>query len=183
MADLITLDDVRLTGLTPDAGQQENFVKLLISGISTGAENFCQRRFIKGDHVETFDGDRTETLIVNVPPVNSIDSIVEDDLTLDATWYVYYANGIIKRKESGVWAKGIQNIVVTYNGGVEITALPMDLKLALLEWLRFAWKRFDSERIGVQQISYGDQNVTYVMASMPNPVKDVLTKYRRLPIG
>lgn len=182
MPDLITLDDVRLTGLKPDP-DQEKFINFLISGISAGAENFCQRGFIKGDHVETFDGDGTETLIVNVPPVNSIASIVEDTLTIDATWYVYYSNGIIMRKQSGVWHRGLQNIVVTYNGGVEQGNLPFDLKLALLEWLKFAWKRFDADRIGVQQISYGDQNVTFVMDTMPKTVKYVLTKYRRLPIG
>lgn len=182
MSDLLILTDVKKV-LEFDKAS-EPLIKLLIKVVSDGAEKYCNRKLIKATYAEKHDGDNTDDILVKNPPIVSVASITEDDITVSSDWYVFYEEeGCIKRKDSGAWAKGIQNIVVNYDGGYLQTALPNDLKWACLQWLLFLWKQKDNERIGVSSWGFGDQTTTFIIDEMPPSVKNILSRYRQVAFG
>ena len=182
MSDLLILDDVKkVLDFDKDS---ESLIKLLIKAVSDGAEKYCDRKFIQAEYEENHDGDNTADILVKNPPIVEIDSITEDDVEVDPTWYISYDDeGCISRENSGAWAKGKQNIVVIYTGGYVQTALPNDLKWACLQWLLFLWKQKDDERIGVSSWNFGDQATSFIVEEMPPAVKNILDRYRQVSFG
>lgn len=175
---LLTLQDAKRLLPATEKGD-ENLIKLMINALSDMAVNFCGRNFIQAIYTEKHDGDGTIDILVKHIPIISVSSVVEDSITIASSWYVIYTDeGIIRRINSGVWVKDIQNITVSYTAGWEQASLPSDLKYACLELLQFMWKRKDEERIGVSGLSFGDQSITLIIDEMPPHVKTVLQRYK-----
>ena len=183
MPDLLILDDTKLI-LDVTEAQDQKLISLLIKAVSAAVQKYCNRIFIRASYTETHDGDGTVDILVKNPPINSITQITEDDVVVTSSWYVFYDDeGCIKRKDSGVWAKGIQNIVVQYSGGWLQKSLPEDLKWACLQWLNLMWKRKEDSRVGVSSWNFGDQSTTYITEEMTPEIKAVLDRYRIMGIA
>lgn len=183
MSDLLTLNDTKLILDVTDPTEQK-LIKLLISAVSISIEKYCNRIFIQANYEEIQDGDGTLDILVKNPPIGSVTEITEDDIVVSSDWYVIYADeGCIKRKDSGAWAKGIQNIVIKYSGGWSQADLPKDLKWACLQWVHLMWKRKEDQRVGVSSWNFGDQSVSFITEEIPTQIKPVLDRYRILGMG
>lgn len=113
------------------------------------AERYCGRTFDYFDEwVETKDGTGTPDLVLNNVPITAVASVALLDgtgtsVTLSSTSYrVHSSTGTLRFLSSGVfgwespfpthsvpvWPRGVQNVVVTYEGGYTTTVFPADLQ-------------------------------------------------------
>ncbi len=86
--------------------------------------------------------------------------------------YIYYVNG---------FAKGNRNIIVKYTAGYSSTTMPADLKLAILEAVKFVYQQRDEDTEGVRSLRLGDYNVQYE-EMLPARVMTILDAYRRVDV-
>lgn len=125
-------------GTLPSADQAE--IQALIEASSQLIEKFCGRNFAAADYVELHNGSGRDFLIVDNPPIISLDSIKfiyagdDTDEIIQSTDFGYLTgSGEIRwlpfsqnsSKFNGGFFEGYQNIQITYRGGFETIPYPI----------------------------------------------------------
>lgn len=72
----------------------------------------------------------------------------------------------------GVWAPGVQNIVLGFTGGFAVADMPEDVKLFVKYAMAFLWKHIDRKEIGIAQRSVGQGSTTF-MEELPKVYRDI----------
>lgn len=156
----------------------------------SGAEQYCSRMLASGTYTEYFSSDGSRTKIpVLAYPITSITNIwvdsersFGDSTKLDSSDYVADQQGgpFIRLKYTS-FAFGIDNIKVTYAGGIAATtaAVPDDLRLACMMQVAFWFQRRDQLGLTGASVSGGSISVFSPMTYLPQ-VKDILNLYRRM---
>ena len=123
----------------------DDVLSRLIHQQSAAAETYCNRVFAKEtlvDHLRLYGQWAVGNLILSRYPVESITSIVEDDVTLDAALFDFDpATGIVWRLDaSGYPQPFYSNVVATFVAGYELLAeLPHDIERAVILMVKQAW--------------------------------------------
>jgi hypothetical protein len=128
-----------ITGTDQDAE-----VQAAMDAVMLIAERYCNRRFLKAQEIETFNGDVATVLLSRVP-VESITSVVAGESTLDPE------TGYVSDKRTGIvrcccdhrcrcWCGCV--ITIDYVGGFD--PLPADLEMALYGCLGVLWARMQT---------------------------------------
>jgi hypothetical protein len=174
-------------------------------------QQYCGRALLQATYTdEKYDGDGlSRDLIVRGYPIITLTSVYDDPdrafgadaLLIEDTGGLSSAHfiiinkgevdnpGLIKRID-GPWAKGIQNIKVTYVGGYADASIPYDLVQAQIDWLTYIFRNKDM-RIGVSGYRIGQYSVNFaapstvegfsgVLALPPSEVRLVLDNYKEL---
>lgn len=120
----------------------DTLLQTIVTAVSVKMDSYLRRvTTAQTDLVDTFRcNGRTTRVVLNEYPVTDIGSIVEDGATLGASDYAQIGERIIERRSSGKeasWSGGL--VVVTYDAGYAVAAIPQDLNLAAIKqsWFEF----------------------------------------------
>lgn len=139
--DLTVLDTVKLElGVGVEDNSQDDKLAGWIHQASDAIASRCKRVFAEETISEMFrSGYRRDPLILERIPINSITSIVEDDITLlDTEYEIDYRSGMIYRLEGtdGLYRNGwyySTKVTVIYTAGyVLLDDLPYDVEKACI---------------------------------------------------
>jgi hypothetical protein len=133
------------------------------------------------DETITLDGTGTDALLLPERPVTEIGAVVEGDETLVVgDDYVLNGQGVLLRKSTtttAVWAKGRQNVQVTYSHGYSTNTLPRSVRAVALQIAA----RLFQQKPGVTSESLGQRSVRFSTDSGSEVTKNeerILAKYR-----
>jgi hypothetical protein len=181
------LIDVTRMRLNPElAGVDEDRLQSLAKVVSARAERLCQREFSQAVRTETYDGDGSPELWLNVIPVTSIDSvsILDDDGTENSLTVSHIRIDsdigririVSSEAEYYVFPRGFQNIKITYTGG--FASIPEDLQEALVSWAQYLHAR-SRQDTSIESEKLGDYSRTVKDASdLPRDVRSAISFYR-----
>lgn len=177
MADLITIDDVRLYDPASIGPNVEEVVGMLISAMSQFVIDYTGRDFAATSYTERngylASGD---TIIPKHSPLVSVTSLVIDGETVpvstDDDTPGYRIDGdVLKLLGYSVGKKS--KVTLVYTAGVVPTA---SLKLAVVRLVQLALKERGS--IGTQSQSMAGYSVSYLPSIIPATVREVLDQHR-----
>ena len=107
--------------------------------------------------VVTLDGSDTNTLILPAAPVNGIDFIKVNGVTLAATAYKWSKKGWVRRIDGILWPSTPGSIEVTYNHGfATIPGAILGVVLSLAGRIQDGSSGIKQETIGSYSVTYGD---------------------------
>lgn len=172
----------------------------LIKRLSIAVERYCNRRFKAARYTESYSGkggslfsDKNNLIFVKNPPIVAVvtlyDSILRvfDSTSLVATSdYVSNADSGIIELTSSVFARGTNNIQVTYTGGYTDGAFDNDVgdvEQALLKWVAIEFKIVKDKLHGKDSITKGDVTESMRTGAMPDEVKSLLQYHRIMNMG
>ena len=148
---LITVDEFKTLPLGvkgPKAFPESDILERLIETATTAVEDFCERRFLLQEHVETLRGKNSYRLVLGEFPLASITSVAwEDDTTggtgtIDTALLRVDAAGIVEFKRRGGinagayysnidWFDRNRVYTVTYQAGYAAADMPGPIKHAV----------------------------------------------------
>lgn len=194
MADLITLQQYK-TAEGISAPKDDARLNVLIPSVSQLVKTYCGNSF-----VDFFSSNKTETFTLNwgtyivqltESPVNAIVSVQErnsysDSYTTLTTGAYEYAldsatDSILRTLSSGRyknWPQGVDAVKVVYTAGY--SAIPSDLKLAVLDLVTYYLKDEHKQRQSIAGASLQNQGSTSQNnnVSFPDHIKRVLDLYK-----
>ena len=194
MADLITLQQYK-TAEGISAPKDDARLNVLIPSVSQLVKTYCGNSF-----VDFFSSNKTETFTLNwgtsivqltESPVNAIVSVEErqsysDSYTTLTTGAYEYAldsatDSILRTLSSGRyknWPQGVDAVKVVYTAGY--SAIPSDLKLAVLDLITYYLKDEHKQRQSIAGASLQNQGSTSQNnnVSFPDHIKRVLDLYK-----
>lgn len=116
----------------------DTFLTNLISRVEKEVKEYCQRDFEAADYMEYYDGDGTDTLLVDNYPINSVSELYDDpdrefgtDTLIDSSDYIIYSEEGKIVLDGSTFSKGNKNIKIVYNAGY--TTIPADLEQAVIK--------------------------------------------------
>jgi hypothetical protein len=181
MAYLAYTDLETFLNITLASGGQ-SLANAIIAGISAYADRYCNRTWASSSNTEiteTFDGG-TDAFFVKNPPIASVVSVTEDGDELsaeDEDYFVYdtYVKFPVKA------LSGSQNVVIKYK--TTATAIPADLKHALVQWASQIFKSQSDGGKVATRVSTGPVAVDFIAKDgVPQFVQMVLDAYRLIPV-
>jgi uncharacterized phiE125 gp8 family phage protein len=187
---LVTLAEtktfLKITGLTEDT-----VLENLIDEISQTIQSYLGRKLISTGYTEYYDGDGSDTLILNQFPVTALTSLNDDpNRAFGSTTAVNVTTDVILDGAAGVlhvwngkatFFKGHGNIKAVYTAGYSVTTLPYDLQLATKLSIAQLYKiRYGAQRFGVKSETIADRTVSFDYEAFPAEAKQILDHYREL---
>ena len=193
MADLITLQEYK-TAEGISQPKEDARLNVLIPSISQLVKTYCGNSFVdyySTNKTETFNIEwSTHIVQLTESPVNAIVSVQEAlsygaTLTTLTTGAKEYAlnkatDSILRTTASGYknWPTGIETVKVVYTAGY--TAIPADLKLAVLDLVTYYLKDEHKSRQSIAGASIQNQSSSSQRdnVSFPDHIKRVLDLYK-----
>ena len=194
MANLITLQDYKTAeGITQP--KDDARLDVLIPSVSQLVKTYCGNSF-----VDYYSSNKTETIDINwgtyiaqltESPVNAIVSVQERTAyngsytTLTTGAYEYYlhseTDSVYRTTSSGLfqnWPTGVGAVKIVYTAGY--SAIPGDLKLAVLDLITYYLKDEHKQRQSIAGASIQNQGSTSQNnnVSFPDHIKRVLDLYK-----
>lgn len=167
-------------------------LQALITAVSRQCSTYCSRDFRLLERTESYNGVGGSLIILNLGPVIEIASVGNGAIAVQASTG-QTAPGFTNDNQTlyyrgGSFAKGVQNVVVTYTAGFvtpgqspltspprEVT-LPEDLQESVIEAVALRWRRIPNE--DKNSISIADQTTSFVTSALPATVKAVWDAYK-----
>tara|TARA_B110000305_G_C19276901_1_gene557293 strand:- start:390 stop:977 length:588 start_codon:yes stop_codon:yes gene_type:complete len=193
MADLITLQEYKTAeGITQP--KEDARLNVLIPSISQLVKTYCGNSFVdyySTNKTETFNIEwATHTVQLTESPVNTIVSVEEATaygstltaLTIGAQEYALNKSTdcILRTTSAGYknWPLGIETVKVVYTAGY--SAVPADLKLAVIDLMTYYFKNEHKERRTIAGASIQNASTTSQAnnVSFPDHIKRVLDLYK-----
>ena len=194
MANLITLQDYKTAeGITQP--KDDARLDVLIPSVSQLVKTYCGNSF-----VDYYSSNKTETIDINwgtyiaqltESPVNAIVSVQERTAyngsytTLTTGAYEYYlhseTDSVYRTTSSGLfqnWPTGVGAVKIVYTAGY--SAIPGDLKLAVLDLITYYLKDEHKQRQSIAGASLQNQGSTSQSNNVgfPDHIKRVLDLYK-----
>ena len=180
---LCTRDNVKtylgLSGTTHDS-----VIDDLIASASEAIENYCGRQFAVTSHTEYHDGQGSGSVVLQYRPVTAVSGVwddpardFEDDSLIESDDYVLDSEGGIIRLLSGAtFSHGVRNVKVSYSAGY--SAVPKDVTQACIMLIAAWFLRGREGADGLRGRTVEGVSQQFDAASLPGPVKDLLSPYR-----
>lgn len=192
---LASLDDVKeylkIPGDTEDA-----ILERLVDQVSSWANLITGRHIKERTLTEYFDGDGSSELILGSYPVQQIISLHDDPIRVfDGASQIDLASDIVLDAASGVirlWNKrsafkrGLANVRVVYRAGYPETAVPQDIRMAVLKTIAHQYRHgYVDGKVNIVTDTTGDRTLTFNQDPLPPDAKKILESYRRAttPMG
>lgn len=178
---------------------KDNFLINVLNAAWKAAVNYIGYDLNVTNYVEYYDGDGSDTILLEQFPVISITSIYDDtarqfgpETLLQTTDYVFYPKtGKVQKLNSGnqyvvigipfspiVFNKGVQNVQVTYQAGYN--PIPYDAARAVI--LLGAWYAQRAGTEGKNAETLGGKTVQYDAYSIPLWTRQLLLPYKKFAV-
>lgn len=145
-----------------------------------GARSVDFEEFESVARTEYKSGDKSHILFMDHHPITAVASIYDDvDLTygadtlIDSSDYSFITGKGIIFLKSGYFAKGINNVKVTYTAGYTTATVPEDLKLAIANLVIADYLELKG---GVN--AFEGESLTYKPANLRKQAKAIMEGYR-----
>ena len=193
MANLITLQDYK-TAEGISAPKDDARLNVLIPSVSELVKTYCGNTFVdffSSNKTETFNIDwGTYVVQLTESPVNAIVSVQERQaynssyITLTTGAFEFAldtkTDSVLRTTSAGYknWATGVDAVKVVYTAGY--SAIPGDLKLAVLDLITYYLKDEHKQRQSIAGASLQNQGSTSQSnnVSFPDHIKRVLDLYK-----
>ena len=167
------------------AGINDDIVleKLIKSATQTILNYISRDDIVAAEYVETRSGGGSgqKRMTLKNTPVNSVDSVVVDGLSIPATTGTL-TSGFTFDNQSIIlvgyeFGNGLNNVVISYNGG--LSAVPDDIAQVCVELI--ALRNSSRTRIGHQSKSIAGETVSFITDDLTSAMKGILNQgYRRV---
>ena len=194
MADLITLQDYK-TAEGINQPKDDARLEVIIPSVSELVKTYCGNSFVdyySSNKTEIFDINWSSHIVqLTESPVNAIVSVQERSsysesyTTLTTGAYEYYldtvTDSVYRTLSSGgfkSWARGVGAVKVVYTAGY--SAVPSDLKLAILDLVTYYLKDEHKQRQSIAGASMQNQGTTSQKGNVdfPDHIKRILDLYK-----
>lgn len=189
----VTLDDLKEhLDIEITDTSKDSFLENKLNSAWKNLVSYLGQDLTQTTYTEDYDGDSTDTLILDQFPIISVTSVYIDfnrtwqtsPFTPDATTLVdpttYFPDlkiGAIRLFKGGVFSKGVGNVHVIYVAGY--TAIPYDAQEALLEYASFISQRAGVEGRVAQTL--GGKSEQYDLSPIPLYIRQMIINYRKIP--
>lgn len=179
---LFSIDEIK-----ENLGITDNSKDALLFGLVREANdwvsNACGRDFSFKQYTETFYPDeRGDTIILDNFPLDSVQYVVVDGLTLDEETdgnknWIYKQHGSIQRIDGGLFTKSPYPTKVSYKAG--FTVIPEDVRLVVKKIVIYEYQRRLREGILAENI--GDYRIVYNRLSLIDDamIRMVINRYKK----
>ncbi len=194
MANLITLQDYK-TAEGINQPKDDARLEVIIPSVSELVKTYCGNGFVdyySSNKTEIFDINWSSHIVqLTESPVNAIVSVQERSsysesyATLTTGAYEYYldtvTDSVYRTLSSGgfkSWARGVGAVKVVYTAGY--SAVPSDLKLAVLDLVTYYLKDEHKQRQSIAGASMQNQGTTSQKGNVdfPDHIKRILDLYK-----
>lgn len=188
---LVTLADTKAF-LKITASTEDTILETLVNAVSVLVSNYLGRKLVSAAFTEYYDGDGSDTLVLNQFPVTALSSINDDPTrTFAGSTEVVIARDTILDGNAGivrVWngkpafIYGRSNIKVTYTAGYTAGSnVPADLMLAVKLTIEQIYKnRYAAQRFGVKTETIADRTISFDYEAFPSEAVQILDHYRQM---
>jgi len=195
MADLITLNDYKLAQGLTDL-KNDDRIESLITSVSQLVKTYCATTFVDyyaTPKTEVFNITyETNIIQLNESPILSVTSVEERNsyssayVTITEAAFEFYIDTTTDSlfrtgsRGYGTWPMGPGAVKVVYMGGY--TEVPSDLKLAVLDLVKYYYKEEYKERrsIGTASMSNKTTSSQDRNVGFPDHIKRILDLYKQL---
>lgn len=181
---LVTLDyAIAMLNLDfDDVDETDKFIGL-INAASAAANLYTNRLLAGRSHTKTFDGNGKISMLLPEYPVNSVASLyIDSDRAFGAstqiTDFLFYEDGEVYY--AGGFPDIRQSVKVTWNGGYASGSVPEDIKIAIVEIVKWYHGRLEGEAVGVMSMVNPDGVTTRFEMDIPYSAKRRLGPYRKV---
>lgn len=167
--------------------QSETFTEYINVATSL-VESYTGRVLIAADYTEYYDGMGTDRILLNQYPINTVtsvhidpDRVYGDDTEVESTDYVLYSpTGKIVFPDLEI-DENPQSVKVVYNAGYSLADMPSDIKLAMIETVKYIAGRVGAgnSRIGVKSVNTPDGLNTSYELTLPVFARSILDSYTK----
>ena len=136
----------------------------LLDEIGNAASSYCEERvgdrFKPRDYTIVRNGDGTSKLLRLPRPIVSVASLVVDEVAIDASDYVIFAEAGKIQLKTGVFAVGVGNVALTLNAGyAETHPRRRQVTAAALDLAKSHFDEIESNAVSVSSVSIGPQSM------------------------
>lgn len=167
-------------------------VDMIIKLVDGAIVNYCGWSMLAADYVKDFDGLGSSELDLKVYPINTLESVfitdssdvsteVTSDIKLKSDIGVIYLTSNSSTLTS--FTSGTRNITVSFNAGFSKDNMPDDLRLAASYLCALYYNRIKEENVGVTEEKFEEVTTKFEKVEIPQPIKDVLNRYKLLLVG
>jgi len=180
----VTLAEIRqFLNITESADTgQDALLITLCDRLTVVIENYIGLSIINKAYTEYYDGDGSETLLVKRYPIVSVTSLtVGTTLESASDYHLYSEEGYIVG-DGFAFPADNRNVTLVYTAGFGAAKanVPEAIKLALLLWASYIWKK---DNVSYSQ-NFGESFIVNVVHErIPADVAAMLVPYRVLRFG
>lgn len=195
--DLVTIADLKTWLRLESSTKDDNLLQSLITNISQEILTRTGRdAIVSASYEEAYDGSGTPMQALRHYPITAVASLeisdspivpspdgvqtgfTFDDFVLKLVGQpVAFPFGPGVYGAPGYFIKGFQNVVVNYTAGY--SAVPFDLSEAAKEWCAYRYKQREWIGQTSKHLATGE-TVSYSQRAMPEYVREVIERYKRL---
>lgn len=174
------------------SSEYQSVIETMIDSVSEWVNNYCRRNFIAQDYTEYYDGNDRRTLYLDHFPVNSITGLyIDTGSNFGAGTEVAAADYRLHKQFGKIWLENTvfaaypRSIKVVYNAGyADVDSIPDDLKLAVLDDIKWRFNRWKNSQEGIESITMEGVNENLVTDTQGlRSSMNVYKRYRRLDHG
>ncbi len=110
-------------------------------------------------HTDYISGIGNNRLYLKAQPITAVSSVVIDGVTLDSSAYDIMRDYL--RLKDGVWAKGVENVLVTYTAGYSSSNMPDTIKMVVLQ-IASLMQAEEGGNIGITGKSFSESSRTFI---------------------
>lgn len=179
LSDLATIKGILQISNT----NSDSLLTSMLAAASGAIQRYCNRNFQNTTVTENYNGSGTYALFLNQRPITGVTSVVINGVTIprqpDINAYGWTFDNNCLYLVGGYFQMGIQNISVTYTGGLAVSpSLTPDLWDACAWWVAMEYQA--KGRIGLNTQSLDGQTTSFLISKMPYQVRIVLDQYRSM---
>lgn len=164
-------------------------IEMFISQVCDQFNRYTKRLLVARDLTDYYTGDGTNVLYLDQYPVNSITSLhidaeraYGDSTLIAAADYALYTKSGQITLDSSTFSSSAKAVKVVYNAGYTLTdtaTLPLDLKQAALNQIKYYFNRWKHNREGVSSLNFQGESEGRVTTDELLPdVQAILNRYR-----
>lgn len=182
---LISLEHAKeIIGIKINDESQERMAIFCVNAASELCNTLTGRLLKSRNNTEYYDGDGTDTIIVNNYPITTLSHVYMDSMQVFGADTDYVSGMRVVSEDmkntivyyQGQFLPGVRNLKVEYTGG--LLTIPADLQMACMELTAFTWVQYHERRFGITSRSMGDGSATFYGQDIPKRILQILERYK-----
>lgn len=174
------LNKINAAALTSLETAQLNALILQVDGI---IQNYCGWHILAKDYADKkFNGSGLTSLDLQAYPLISVTEVTMDGEDITSLVVGADDEGYLVTNDDSTFAKGTNNIVVTFRAGFENAAIPAELTYAATYMVVLNYQKIRNNMFGVKKGGVDAVEVEFETSNLPTLVQNVLNLYMRVAV-